>query len=199
MASDSPKIDNGALGTKLALRRHFLRRFHAAQPPRVFDACQATGVLWSRLRAEFPVASYWGVDLTPKRGRLTIDSTRVLAQPGWDFDVVDIDTYGSPWAHWAALLPNLRAPATVFLTIGTTQYSGSVCAAARDVLGLGGFAARGVRLPISFGRKLSALAVDYCLALTYTYRVRVVRAVEAPPAGSARYFGLHIEPEQREG
>ncbi|HZU48538.1 MAG TPA: hypothetical protein VFA16_15010, partial [Mycobacterium sp.] len=92
------KTDNGNLEAKLGLRRHFLRRYHMENKPMVLDCCQGDGIIWRKLRQEFE-CDYWGVDVKPKRGRLSIDSVRILAQPGWPHDVLDIDTYGSPWRH----------------------------------------------------------------------------------------------------
>jgi len=54
------KTDNGHLIAKLDLRRHFLRKYHAGDPANLLDCCQGSGVIWSHLRREFPVASYWG-------------------------------------------------------------------------------------------------------------------------------------------
>lgn len=45
----------------------------------------------------------------------------MLTQPGWQADILDLDTYGSPWKHYNAMLPNLSGPLTVFLTIGQYQ------------------------------------------------------------------------------
>lgn len=70
------------------------------------------------LRTEFAIAQYWGVDVTPKSGRLKIDSVRILGQPGLEQNVIDIDTYGSPWKYWFALTRNAHASLTVFPTSG---------------------------------------------------------------------------------
>jgi hypothetical protein len=187
------KVDNDNFGAKLTLRRHFLRRYHVTpdgQPTRVFDACQATGQLWKALRGEFGV-QYFGVDLTPQKGRLKIDSTRVLATPGWSFDVVDVDTYGSPWAQWEQVLRHGRAPVTVFLTIGSTMFSGSTDNVALRALGLGPVLHL---IPPSLRRRFDELGVQYCLALCHRYGWRVVEALEAPRGRSARYLGVHLRP-----
>jgi hypothetical protein len=112
------KTDNHDPSAKLALRRYFLEKYHADGSAQVLDCCQGGGLLWKELRKTHAVASYWGVDVKPKKGRLKLDSIRILAQPGWPQNVIDIDTYGSPWKHWAAMLPNVSRPLTVFLTIG---------------------------------------------------------------------------------
>lgn len=54
------KTDNSNLGAKLDLRRYFLRKYHGEEPAHVLDCCQGDGVIWARLRQEFPLASYWG-------------------------------------------------------------------------------------------------------------------------------------------
>src|SRR5438552_1243842 len=103
--SKSKKTDNHNLPAKLALRTYFLRKYHMQDVRRdaagatninVLDCCQATGKIWGTLQREFPLAGYWGVDVKPKKGRLTIDSVKILDQPGWTQNVVDVDTYGSP-------------------------------------------------------------------------------------------------------
>lgn len=68
--SQQTKTDKHYLVAKLLLRRHFLARCHAEKPPRVQDCLQCSGLLWLKLSREFPLDSYWGVDLKPKKGRL---------------------------------------------------------------------------------------------------------------------------------
>ena len=188
------KTDNSDPRAKLELRRYFLRKYHAGNPPHVLDCCQGEGVLWGRLRKEFELASYWGVDIKKKKGRLRLDSVRVLQQPGWPQNVVDVDTYGSPWKHWEALLPNVRRPTTVFLTIGVVQIGGGG--------GLDRIAARALgidSLSVSPGisGKLHEIALPRLLAMSYKYDIRIVEAVEAMSSGNARYIGVRLEPAKK--
>lgn len=185
------KTDNHNPKVKLDLRRFFLRKYHDA-PPIVFDCCQGSAVMWTQLQKEFAVSRYWGVDLKPKKGRLKIDSVKVLEQPGWDFDVIDVDTYGEPWKHWLALLPNLAKPATVFLTIATIRMGGggNISREARKLLGIDGLSS----LPQSFCGKLSTLAGDLALACG-SKSATIVEAVEAVSTGNARYIGVRLEPK----
>ena len=185
------KTDNSNLAGKLELRRYFLRKYHADEAPRVLDCCQGEGIVWRELGSEFALGSYWGVDLKRRKGRLQLDSVRILQQPGWPQNVIDIDTYGSPWKHWEALLPNLRRPATVFLTIGLVRIGGGgpldKCAV---------WALRLGRLPIPPGisGRLHPLAMNYMLTRTRDYGIRLVEAVEAVSTGNARYVGVRLEP-----
>lgn len=181
------KTDNHAPERKLALRRYFLDKYHNATPPRVFDGFQGSGLLWSELRKSHAVKSYWGVDLKPKKGRLKIDSMRVLDQPGWAFDVVDLDAYGSPWKHWWALQRNLRGPVTVFLTVGSAGFGGQD-RSALSACGLGG-----LNIPIGMHAALRDFISETCVQ-TALYGVSIVEIVESKnPGGNARYFGVRLE------
>ena len=112
------KTDNKNIAAKLKIRRYFLNRYHTDEPPRVLDCCAGGEILWTLLRGEFTVKSYWPLDIKRKSGRLNLDSVLVLSRSGWSQNVIDIDTYGGPWKHYAAMLPNVTQDTTVFLTIG---------------------------------------------------------------------------------
>jgi hypothetical protein len=185
----APKTDNANLASKLELRRHMLRRHHADGDIRVFDCCQGSGVLWGKLREEFPVKSYWGVDVKPKRGRLKIDSRRVVCQPGLQCNVIDIDTYGMPWDHWVGLLPNIVEPTTVFLTVGLVTMGGgsALSKTVRRSLGIP------EEWPLSpvFTDELVRLSVQQFLTLT-AGAWHVADAWESTPGRHARYIGLRV-------
>ena len=189
---NSVKTDNSHIEAKLALRRHFLNKYHAGKPISVFDACQGGGAVWSLLRKEYKCRQYWGVDVKKKKGRLQIDSSRILAQPGWDFDVIDVDVYGMPWKHYFALLPNLRGPATVFLTVGLVRMSGGgmIGRAAERRIGL----SFKRRVPPSLVGAMAEFAANFCLAACWNCGVKCTRAAEAETDGRARYIGLRLEP-----
>lgn len=179
------KTDNHDPRAKLALRRYFLQKYHAEEPPRVLDCCQGGGLMWAQLRKEFPVTNYWGLDLKPKKGRLKLDSVRVLAQPGWNQNVIDIDTYGSPWKHWAQLVKNVQAPATVFLTIG--QWQMGVDKTILEAMGLGG-----LKIPPDIGAKILRFSLSYCLTTGCVNDIIINEVVEAVSHGTARYVGVRL-------
>lgn len=186
-----PQRDNAETDGKLALRRHFLERYHADRQTAVIDCCQAEARLWSELRHEFDVR-YWGVDRVAKKGRLAIDSVRLLAQPNLPYDVIDVDTHGSPWQHWKTMLPNIRKPTSVFLTLGKAGGLTSVDSAVLDALGLSRLR---TPIPNALRWKLDGLSVGACLAQALTWGLKISEAVECyPPAPNARYFGLHVHP-----
>jgi hypothetical protein len=195
----STKTDNHKPRAKLELRRYFLRRYHADRPPDVLDCCQGGGVLWRKLREEFPVASYWGLDLKPKKGRLKLDSVRVLQQPGWPQNVVDVDTYGSPWKHWEAMLPNVTRPVTVFLTAAWVisakfqQYD-------RAAINAVGIPERIAKLaPKSLLAGVTRSAASWLLTSCCVYGLMLIEAVEAVSDGNARYLAVRLEPRKTNG
>jgi hypothetical protein len=187
------RTDNHDPRAKLELRRYFLRKYHADGPIHVLDCCQGGGLLWRTLRQEFTLTSYWGLDLKPRKGRLKLDSVRVLAQAGWPQNVVDIDTYGSPWKHWAAMLPNVARPTTVFLTWGNGGPN-------RVQISNYELAAMGIRLPSitrmsgPITHNLQKILLSYLLTRSCGY-AKITEAVEALSHGNARYLGLRLEPE----
>lgn len=181
------KVDNHNPVAKLALRRHFLRRYHSNGEIRVLDCCQGSARLWTQLRTEFPIATYWGVDLKRKAGRLQIDSQRILNQPGWRENVIDIDTYGSPWKHWFALLQHCDHDATVFLTVGHVALGG-VDKTLLTALGLGA-----LEVPAGIAVKLVTLGSAYCIGKCSESGFGVAEVAEVEnPSGSARYIGVRL-------
>jgi len=192
------RTDNYDLAAKVALRRYFLRRYHRATPPRVLDCCQGSGLIWGRLRREFRPSEYLGLDVKARRGRLKIDSTRFLSQPGWFHDVIDIDTYGSPWKLWAAMLPNVVRPVTVFLTIGFWRHQTVFGASVDDVsLKAMGCVFAQAKIPNTLRGSLQKIARQYCLAMAYKHDVQIIEAAEAISGGTAGYVGVRLEPARQ--
>jgi hypothetical protein len=186
----SKKTDNHDPRAKLLLRRYFLEKYHADGNADVLDCCQAGGLLWTEICKTHEVFRYWGVDLKPKKGRLKIDSVRILQQPGWPQNVIDIDTYGEPWKHWSAMLPNITQPVTVFLTIGKPILAAggrSLSNAERESVGIN------FKIPAAFGPKLVELSTDFMLAKSLK-SARIIECVEASSTGNARYIGVRLEP-----
>jgi len=177
-------MDNQHFSAKLNLRRHFLKSFSGEL--NVLDCCQGSGQLWSKLRSEFDVSSYWGVDQKSKKGRMKIDSVRLLNQR-FTQNVIDVDTYGSPWKHWLAMLPNITQPTLVFLTFGrlnTTQMTSDV----KRAMGLT------LDIPQSLTIQLHGFGLNFILAEALKY-CRIVESAEMKTkAVTAQYFGLQLEP-----
>ena len=193
------KQDNSDLGAKLYLRRCFLCKYHADDPPNVLDACQGERMIWSVLEKEFKLAGYWGMDRNNQKGRFKItDSARVLALPGWKQNVVDVDTYGTPWKHWLAILKNIARPLTVFLTLGRTGISSALSDLELQFIGM--FDLRHhLRLriyPGVSGALIGDLIVQIMLGHGNLNGRRVVEAKQVVSrTSSAKYFGIRILPQ----
>ena len=117
--TDLPEQDNQFLAEKLMIRRHFLDKYPAPDGTfRVLDCCAGERQeIWTQLRKEYGV-QYLGMDKkTVGGGILKVDAARWLTQTEWSADVIDIDTYGEPWAIYEAALENfVGRDVTIFLT-----------------------------------------------------------------------------------
>jgi len=190
------KTDNHNVADKLGIRRYFLDKYHKKVPPVVFDCCQGEKLLWSILEREYVLDSYFGVDLKIKKGRLKIDSSRILEQKGFDFDVVDVDTYGEPWKHFLNMLPHITKPCTVFLTIVTIKAAGggNISKLMAKALGVHNL----TNLPMSLRGKISSLGTDQVLSMALNY-CEVQECKEVESFGNARYLGLRLIPKRPNG
>lgn len=184
------KTDNHNLGAKLALRRYFLEKYHRDKPPSVLDCCQGSMLIWGALRNEFRVSEYLGVDLKPKAGRLKVDSVSILDQDGWEFDVIDVDTYGEPWRHYAAICEHITKPVSVFLTVCTIAVAGggNISKVLRKGMGVHHLE----KLPKAICGKLGKKSLTFMLSTALT-NCRVIECVEAVSTGNAQYFGIRLE------
>jgi hypothetical protein len=203
-----PKQDNYSAGghqiglvAKLELRRHFLSAYHQnGEGIRVLDCCAGEGEIWQRLKSEFKVTEYWGVDKDrhkAKAGRLIMDSSRILAQPGISQNVVDIDTDGSPWKHWLAPLAHGPAKVTAFLTYGRGPMGGGWDSSLIDSLGMGSY----TKTPDGVLAKVSnQFGVTHIIGRAAHFGYSIVECREAVPhvtfkverARHARYFGVRL-------
>jgi len=182
------KTDNGNFAGKIAMRRYFLDKYPFFS---VIDCCQGEKKIWRILQEEYRPAVYLGVDIKPKKGRLQVDSERLLGQAGWQFDVIDIDTYGSPWGHWQNVLLFRQADMTVFLTIGLVKIMGGrMSNEVVDWLGLSGFAPP---CPSSLIAKLNAMSLPYCLNRAEKHGYEIIEVMEAPPTRNAKYIGVRLK------
>jgi hypothetical protein len=178
------------------LRRYFLEKYHKEGRIDVLDACEGEGVLWGALVEEYEVASYWGLDLKPKRGRVKADSVRILAVKAMPQNVIDIDTYGSPWKHWNALVPNIWQPVTVFLTAGLNRLGGGTHVALR-AMGMGRLVGL---VPASLVSKINFNALGALIGVPCRdHSIEIVEAKEMPSGKehmgtSVRYFGIRLQP-----
>ncbi len=95
------KTDNRSLALKVELRRRALARAGLASA-RVLDLFAGEGHVWREMRKHVNITSYAPCDREPRLpGCVKGEAERlVLAFDLSRFDVIDIDTYGEPWACW---------------------------------------------------------------------------------------------------
>lgn len=185
------KTDSKHLDSKLELRRYFLRNI--SPPLHVLDCCAGDGVIWSKLRSEFSVSSYMGCDVKGGTKGMTVkvDSIRVLALPGWKHNIVDIDVYGSPWPHFAALLSTCRHSVVVFLTWGMAAFNGvgagGVDTAVAVFMGLGKLA-----MPQGLRGRLVEHVFQHALTAAKRRGFKIGEVLEAFPQSNARYIGVEL-------
>lgn len=186
------KTDNHNPEAKLELRRYFLKKYHADKPPRVMDCFQGGGVLWGTLSGEFKLGNYWGVDMKPKKGRLKVDSARILSQRGWMADVVDLDAYGSPWGHWMVLCETCDTSSiTIFLTIGMVKQNGFAGMDASTAKMVGCLFR--TEAPRTLLGRIITGTLPFALRHAQKHGLNAVEIVEAYPQKNARYIGMRLE------
>lgn len=190
--------DNGNLPAKLKLRRYFMDKYHAGGDANVLDCCQGSAVIWNTLRNEYDLAGYWGIDEKFRAGRIQIDSAKILAQRGWPQNVIDIDTYGTPWKHWMNMLPHVERQLTVFLTIGRSGPGPKRAKLPQEELEAMGLTIDGVSVMSSLTGHFFEMSIHYCLAAALKHNLRIVECVEAfsVPVNKWRtiYMGVRLEP-----
>jgi len=183
-------IDNSSLTTKLAIRKYMLDKW-SQEPIRVLDCCAGKREIWTALQKDYDVKEYLAADVKATRGNLRVDSRRLVADKDVcsRFDVIDVDTYGSPWTHWESIIKNCGQDVTVFLTMGRSGGQKAVDGAALEMLGL-----NGLDVPAGIRWRLADLCVSYCLTKCYDYGIILKEAVEtrSPGSGGANYYGIRL-------
>lgn len=145
--------------------------------------------MWAALKKEFALSTYWAADLKHKKGRMKIDSVALCQQVGLKQNVIDVDTYGSPWKHWEAICQNITRPTTVFLTWG--QQRQGVDSVLGKAVGLDRLT---IKPPQTCFLFLSRWCLPYLLGLALQ-RSRVIECKEMETSSTtARYFGVRLEP-----
>src|SRR5262245_65384183 len=109
------KRDNLSLAAKLQIRRWLLDAI-ACSTVRVLDTCSGEGHIWRAMAAHVTVDRWTRCDVDPRNRpgvlQLTAEDA-VMKFPLAQFNVIDIDPYGEPWAAYQRLLPRLPHPMAV--------------------------------------------------------------------------------------
>lgn len=186
LTGDTRLTDNKCMAEKIAVRLHFLRKYHVGNA-KVFDACQGAGLIWKNIRQEFDVKSYWGVDLKAQKGRVAMDSVDVLRRKIVD-NVIDVDTYGEPWQHWLTMLPNISQPTTIYLTWPSLCSINMSSIVKQFVFG------GQLQMPPSLFGKLWDHANACLLTAPERHGLEIVECMESVNKTPSRYIGIHVRP-----
>lgn len=182
------KTDNDNLASKLALREHFLDRFGGSS---VLDCCAGAGVIWEYLLLHRPEIEYTAIDDHGTLGAIPADSLPLIPILGRDCDVIDIDTYGSPWEHWVSVLRDTPPrPLTVCLTFGASML-GALTVESLKAIGMHSAMARTV--PIGMHKAIGMLLPTYMMALPPMLGWRVEYHAESRRGKTARYIGVRLQ------
>lgn len=184
---DDRSTDNKAMAEKLAIRLHFLRKYHSGNA-KVFDCCQGACLIWSTIRKDIDVKSYWGVDLKVRKGRVSMNSVEVLRRKLTD-NVIDVDTYGEPWEHWLTMLPNISQPTSIFLTWTSLCSLGMSNIVKQFVFG------GQLQMPPSLYGKLWDYANASLLTAPERHGLEIVECMESVNKTPSRYIGIHVRPK----
>ncbi len=185
------KTDNALLAPKLMLRRAFLDAYPSERPLRVLNCCEGSDVIWKTLRREY-ACQVAGYDVKKRPGRVAIKSDRILDVAGWQYDVVDIDTYGCPLRHLFKVVDGLPMhPVTVFLTVGMTRVGGGQVS--REYMAAAGLDRLRRQPPPSLMVKKTGRYMEYLAARCIHKDILLMDAREAFPQKNARYLGLRLQ------
>lgn len=185
------KTDNYYLEPKLLLRRYFLRKYFAGKDSiRVMDCCAGDRVIWRNLTAEFSNVEYVGFDVKcGKPKTFKIDSSRILEKPSF-YDVVDIDTYGEPWAHYFNLLKNNKTKdLIVFFTIGLVRMSGGACSNLSKQYIFGNLSSK---IPNTIAAPYIYKNAQILIEKAIDFQYVIEEMQEAFPQNNARYIGAKL-------
>lgn len=185
---DFEPTDNKGISDKLTLRRYLLDKYHCGgKTADVLDCCQGDGVLWGKLKTTHKPRRYMGVDVKPRRGRIKIDSAKLL-MTSFSHNFIDVDMHGAPWRHWFFAIQNATQPTTFALTHGRTGVQTGGSPEALAAMGLT------VSVPKTLGNRLAwDVSLPYCLAAAEDYGWKIVEAVSVGGHTNCKFIGVRIE------
>ncbi|MCI0717827.1 MAG: hypothetical protein L0338_02390 [Acidobacteria bacterium] len=182
------KTDNANLELKVELRRRVLKAARFRRPLRVLDLYAGEGKIWRHLRAEFKLAGYTPCDIRPRMaGTLKANVTPLFVEAiaSGHYNVIDIDTYGEPWATWAAVAHRIHQRAAIFLTHGVVGM-GQTSHMALEAMGI----PHAWKIPVK--PHIARFAARFFIVPEFV-KLRIESAWRAE-AGNATYYGLVVSP-----
>jgi hypothetical protein len=200
------KTDNRSLASKITLRRWLLDKMGITDDVRVLDTCSGAGLIWSKMEEHCHIAQWTRCDIKPRvdksSTKITLKmeaSVAIRSLPVNDFNVIDIDPYGSPWDAYRALLLRLKVPMAVFLTHGQSgmRVLQSIDRSSLDAVGL---PSEWID-PIKGMTGVQEIVTELCLAYTWRYaeiahagRISILSNFARDGRREVHYYGLHLIP-----
>jgi len=184
MKHKAKKTDNSNMAAKLALRKMLLDELD--EDLRVIDCCAATGQLWRQLKKQYIIKKYVAFDIKPQMpGSIKMDSRDALRwMDTTPYNVIDIDTYGEPWAHLMAITSRIEHDTAVFLTHGHVPSTGAVTLSnvSKQLSGIP------LEWDIPRNRNLPPFVASYCLTRCCEHCTILTSKVKYSP--NVDYYGL---------
>lgn len=202
------KTDNRSLADKVSLRRLVIAE-SGLERLRVLDLYAGEGHVWTELRRQprvvdenhppaLNVEKYTPVDAVAKQpGQIRFKVAPRLIEALADADgglsrynVIDIDTYGEPWALWQAVLFRIKTPTCVFATRGRVAYGAGriqMSRVSKQVMGM----------PADWDVPCKEELIEYsdrCQLLQECPTARLSFAYRVRPRRSVDYYGLFVIP-----
>lgn len=194
--SPSNRTDNRDLRLKLAIRRWTIAAAGLGPDLRVLDLCAGEGHIWQVLRKEYRLSSYTPCDRNPRMpGTIKGDAERLVESFDLSlFDVIDVDTWGSPWEIWLRLSGRVRQRTAILLTHGTRGVAGSGPAMSLielDALGI----PRSWPIPKKVALNRIAAGALLAKGVRALNVLRIAKAETQQGGSHMCHYGLAVEPK----
>jgi hypothetical protein len=201
-----PASHNSALTAKVEMRRWLVGELskHLHRAPAVLDCFCAAGMLWDKAYGKTP--NYLGLDVRQfddERRTIVTDSRRFLRHADvklGEFDIFDLDAFGSPLEHLAIICDRLRLPhgrrIGVLLTDGT-GFNSKMNGTPKGLLHYVGIEPhKGTKVQASQRDVIFRLAVAKALATAGLKPIETRRAAKESGGSEMRYAALLLESER---
>jgi len=184
------KVDNAFLCTKVNLRRNVIKKHFNKSSFNILNCCAAKNKVWRSLD-EFYNTSIIHLDLNPQfDGVIKCDANDYVQNNDLSkFDIIDIDTYGSPWDIFFNSIKSCTGTTVFFLTWGRTE---------KNLFNVPNIIKQTFNFPKSSKKGRNPLCkymeknITSLLVRGYENGIFIKDVYEGFPQGNARYFGLTV-------
>jgi hypothetical protein len=193
------KTHNTALSAKVNLRRWLVQELGGQ--PNIIDCFCAAGMLWDRAYDKTP--NYLGLDIRQfddARRTIVCDSKRFLRHADVrleDFDLFDLDAFGSPMEHLAIICSRIRLEPgrrVGFVLTDGTGFNARMNGTPKGLLKFVGVSPhKRTSVQSDFRDEIAARAVAKCLAIAGLKSLEAKRAQVGEAGAAMRYAAILAE------